>query len=365
MCLDGEASQWQCGKTGFLCCAKPGCPVIVSRRHAVSICGTRMKFKHYVDSHGDLEESKGSDSNNELDLEEMDVVLGAVQLPDGLDAVLWESPQDEDDSSENGSMLEGNGESIFVSTSLDQDLQCTEAYEVDDKIDPDDENVVDPPSELASPFYMNAAHQLAPIWCTKMYISGYIVVNGVGSCLIQRNQPIHPSRYQSAFLEGLVCTSEGHSVPLMYPEGMMFPSIFWKDTIDSSLIGAIPSSLLTDYWQCRKHHFVSLMDHLRSRINNPLLRTSTDPYYIFHAFDCFANINLCGEDSHVVLSRGFVESQGGGGIGANRSKYFNIDSIDSRLVMNQLSTAIAEESLAYFYTQSCNQKDFYGVHELK
>jgi hypothetical protein len=64
MCLDGEASQWQCGKTGFLCCAKPGCPVIVSRRHAVSICGTRMKFEHYVDSHGDLEESKGSDSNN-------------------------------------------------------------------------------------------------------------------------------------------------------------------------------------------------------------------------------------------------------------------------------------------------------------
>jgi hypothetical protein len=32
----------------------------------------------YVDSHGDLKESEG-DSNNESDLEEMDVVLGAVQ----------------------------------------------------------------------------------------------------------------------------------------------------------------------------------------------------------------------------------------------------------------------------------------------
>ena len=62
-----------------------------------------MKFNCYVDSHGDLEESEVSDSNNESDLEEMDV----VQLPDGLDAVLWESPQDEDDSSEDGSMLEG------------------------------------------------------------------------------------------------------------------------------------------------------------------------------------------------------------------------------------------------------------------
>jgi hypothetical protein len=113
------------------------------------------------------------------------------------------------------------------------------------------------------------------------------VLNGVGSCLIWRNQPISHRRYQLAFLERLVCTSKGHSVPLVYPEEMLFPSIFWKDTIDSSLIGAIPSFLLTDSWQCRKHEFASVMDHLRSRIKNPSLRTSTDPCYIFHAFVFF------------------------------------------------------------------------------
>jgi hypothetical protein len=150
------------------------------------------------------EGSEGSDSNNELDVEEMDVVLGAVQLTDGVDVVSWESPQDEDDSSEDSSMLEANGESFFVSASVDQDLQCTEAYVVDDEIDPDDENVVDAPSELPSLFYTNAARQLAPIWCTKTYISGYIVLNGVGSFLIWRNQPIRPRRCQSAFLERLV-----------------------------------------------------------------------------------------------------------------------------------------------------------------
>jgi hypothetical protein len=47
---------------------------------------------------------------------------------------------------------QGNGKSIFVSTSVDKDLQCTEAYVVDDEIDPDDENVDDPPSELPSLF---------------------------------------------------------------------------------------------------------------------------------------------------------------------------------------------------------------------
>jgi hypothetical protein len=195
---------------------------------------------------------------------------------------------------------EENAKSIFVKVPVDQDLQCTEAYMVDDKIDHDDENVVDPPLELPSLFYTNAAHQHAPIWCTRTYISGYIVLNGIGSCLIQRNQPICPCWYQSAFLERLVCTSKGHSIPLVYLEGMMFPSIFWKDTINSLLIGAIPSSLLTDSWQCRKHGFASVMDHLRSRIKNPSLRMSTDPHYIFHAFDCFANINLHGK-THMLF----------------------------------------------------------------
>jgi hypothetical protein len=51
---------------------------MVCRRHAVSIHGTRTKFKCYVNSHGDLEESEGSASNNEFDIKEMDVVLGAV-----------------------------------------------------------------------------------------------------------------------------------------------------------------------------------------------------------------------------------------------------------------------------------------------
>ncbi len=62
-------------------------------------------------------------------------------------------------------------------------------YVVDDKIDLDDENVIDPQSELPCCFAsMHAACQLAPIWCAKTFISGYIVLNdGVDSCLIWRN----------------------------------------------------------------------------------------------------------------------------------------------------------------------------------
>jgi hypothetical protein len=156
-----------------------------------------------------------------------------------------------------------------------------------------------------------------------------VLLNNVGACLSRRDRPIRPRRFQASFLEKMVCTSEGHSVPLVYVEGTMFPSIFWKDTYDGSLVGAMPSALLNDARECNRHGYASVTDHIRSRIKNLSLRTSSDPRYIFHAFDCFANINLRGEDSRIVLSRGFVENETKGGVRPNRSEYFNTDSIDS------------------------------------
>jgi hypothetical protein len=38
-----------------------------------------------------------------------------------------------------------------------------------------------------------------------------VLNDGVDSCLIWRNWLIHSHRYQSTFLEKLICTSEGHS----------------------------------------------------------------------------------------------------------------------------------------------------------
>ena len=40
------------------------------------------------------------------------------------------------------------------------------------------------------------------------------------------------------------------SVPFVYPEAILFPSIFWKDTDNGSMIGAIPSALLASEFEC-------------------------------------------------------------------------------------------------------------------
>lgn len=59
-------------------------------------------------------------------------------------------------------------------------------------------------------------------------IPGCIVLNNVGSLLTRTRARCDASHNQKHFLEHLVATTAGKSVPLVYPEGMLFPSIFWK-----------------------------------------------------------------------------------------------------------------------------------------
>ena len=160
-------------------------------------------------------------------------------------------------------------------------------------------------------------------------------------------------------------TSKGHAVPLVFPEGMLFPSIFWRDTSDGSLVGALPAALMASKKECKAFGFASMQEHIQTRLTNPSLRCFTDPRYIFYAYDCVANINLRGEDTRIILSHGFVESQGSGGLKANRSREFNTDAVDSRPVVNRLAAALAERNFTYFYTQTVNQSGFFGIKPMK
>ena len=56
----------------------------------------------------------------------------------------------------------------------------------------------------------------------------------------------------------------GKCIPLLYPEAMMFPSLFHKIIKEcGSLVGELPSCLLAHMGN--SHDFVSALDHVRSR----------------------------------------------------------------------------------------------------
>lgn len=101
-------------------------------------------------------------------------------------------------------------------------------------------------------------------------------------------------------------------------------------------------------------------------MTNTATRASTDPRYISYAFDCLVNLNLRGQDSRVILSRG-LGCHGPSKCGvAPREQLFDNNSIDSRPVVNQLSASNGEETPHYFfYTHTLNQSEHFGIRRMK
>jgi hypothetical protein len=77
------------------------------------------------------------------------------------------------------------------------------------------------------------------------------------------------------------------SIPLLYPEAMVFPSIFWKMETHGAIVGAIPSGLLV---KSSIHGFDSMTNHSRCRLRDPGCATSTNPAYIGWLYDIQVNI---------------------------------------------------------------------------
>jgi hypothetical protein len=197
----------------------------------------------------------------------------------------------------------------------------------------------------------------------------HVIVNNVGSLLRRRTTKSKSTRHQKNFLQKIVSSAPGTCVPLIYPEGMLFPSIFWCDNRSNdhqSVLGAIPCGLLTEEKHLKNFGFASLSSHIKSRINNTSLKTSTDEKYISYAFDCIVNLECRNNDTRVILHRG-VDSCGlhPKTKKENDHSLFDSDGVDCRPVVNKLAAAVAQEQATYFYTHTCNQLDHFGIKPIK
>ena len=62
----------------------------------------------------------------------------------------------------------------------------------------------------------------------KILISGHVILNQCGILLKNNKYQLNGSSRHTLFLQGICATSSENSIPLMYPEGIISPSIFWK-----------------------------------------------------------------------------------------------------------------------------------------
>ena len=202
----------------------------------------------------------------------------------------------------------------------------------------------------------------------RLHISGHVILNQNGTVLTRKKHQIKGSSIHKFFLQKICATNIGSSIPLLYPESMLFPSIFYHMTNDGAMSGAIPSYLLTE--NISNFGFQSLPQHIRSRLSSSASSTSTDPRYISFSYDTMTNLAVNHNDARIVLHRGLtVDEDSDIGIGVRGKKNGDsvlLESIDSKQMVKNLSSS--EKYMGkfdFFITLTCNMKKHFGTKVVK
>ena len=202
----------------------------------------------------------------------------------------------------------------------------------------------------------------------RVYVSGHVILNQNGTVLTRKKHQIKGSSIHKFFLQKICATNIGSSIPLLYPESMLFPSIFYHMSDDGAMSGAIPSYLLTEH--INKYGFQSLPQHIRSRLSSCSFSTGTDPRYISFSYDTMTNLSVNHNDARIVLHRGLtVDDESDIGIGVRGKKSGDsaiLESIDSKQMVKNLSSS--EKYIGkfdMFITLTCNMKQHFGTKIVK
>lgn len=168
-----------------------------------------------------------------------------------------------------------------------------------------------------------------------MKVSGHVIMNKCCCLLSRKEKDIICYKYQKHILQRIASVTNDKTVPLLYPESMLSPSIFWIMVPNcGDIYGSIPSGLLV---QSGRHRFASMKSHVRCRLRLPGSSTSTNPSYISFMYDILVNLTLNREDSRIILNRGLMASTNETGLQV-RSRDDNLlsDCVDNKQTVRNL-----------------------------
>jgi hypothetical protein len=75
-------------------------------------------------------------------------------------------------------------------------------------------------------------------------MTNHALLNCYGICLVRRNKKLSGTLAQRNFLQKQATINNNDSIPLAFPEGILFTNVFPTMSADNSIIGALPALLL-------------------------------------------------------------------------------------------------------------------------
>ena len=292
-----------CERKVHLCCPELNCSVGICKKcsntvQSNGICQVVPPSEQYYNEI-DIEGSDSSNSSVNSDQESLSSDISGLDDNDEND--------DDDDDMEFDPLITENFTSDGNNGIMSTDEAFEDAYTPrDDRGDENDDNFDDfiPTTNTADTTLEVEEVQRSE----NHYVSGHIILNQIGSLLDRPKHRICSTTSQKHFIQGLVSVIPGEPIPLIYPEAMMFPSIFWKATEQCcSILGAIPCSLLTNV--PRQYGIANVKDHMQNRLCLSGTATSTSQHYIHFAYDSCVNLTLNNQDSRIVLNRGLTVAE--------------------------------------------------------
>ena len=193
----------------------------------------------------------------------------------------------------------------------------------------------------------------------------HILLNSQCNLLYRRKgNPISLTLKEKRFVENIAAISTS-SLPLVQPEALLFPSIFWSQSKNGSFHGAIPAALYNSSKYNKQLGFAGLEDMLRTRIKDGSLLTSCNAAYLQYVFDCLLNTQLHKTDVRIVLNRGWQEvSSAPSNSRFVSTETFKFDCAESRKNVCELAALIREKNPTYFVTYTCGQSTHPGIRKI-
>lgn len=416
-----------CDKTTiYYCCSLSSCKVKLCRKHYEKLCGDDSLSHHekihlmderrvtsesdllkdYVVEHQDGNE-EGNNDETEMNVDETFDHAGNLSFVDGVvesgalesDSSSSESEktgtESEHSNATNGDNRKYEGGRVFdVDEWLDNGQLWLEdnnvAFDADmiyeDQHDTGDTNDSTRASNETTesdgaPCIPTARSAGMYFRSSASFIGSHVMFNKHGRLLVRQKKKIRPSQSQSHWLQKIVARNnlgeEGPSdvrptIPLLYPEATLFSNIFYKARNDGSVVGALPTALMTDNTTVKRFGMATLHDHMRTRITSTALLTSSDNTYLLFALDACLNLGTRGHDTRVQLKRGWdPDFTKGDGVRMKESNdrsdevLYTVEQMDNRIMCDKVAYAMVRELPVYFWTFTMNATDCFGMRVLK
>ena len=196
--------------------------------------------------------------------------------------------------------------------------------------------------------------------------SGHFLLNAFMRILARAHaEGVAPVRLQRV-LQHIYALMPEDSLPLLYPEAMLFPKIF-PFHVGGAPLGAMPASLF-DASNAGKdlNGLATMLEHFSVRLFDHSLLTSSDHFYLSFAFDSILNDSLNRNSIAIVMKKGlehitrvFTHSE-------ESERSLSFDEINSPKEVNKLVNLFRQEGgWTYFITLTCNDEKTFGVAPIR